>query len=54
MIDKNTNEVVKIFSTKIEASLFLDKGTQGSRHIWEVCNNKRKTAYGYKWKEIKE
>ena len=54
MINKDTNEIIKIFPSKTDASLFLGKGRQGSRHIWEVCNNKRKTAYGYKWKEIKE
>lgn len=54
MIDITTDKIIKIFSSEAEACLFLGKERQGSRHIWEVCNNKRKTAYGYKWKEIKE
>lgn len=49
-IDKNTNEILNIFSSLKEAYNFL--GKQHSGHIASVCNNKRKTAYGYKWKYI--
>ena len=47
-IDKNTNEIIKIFSTVGEA----DKATGGSKHIGSVCQGKRKTAAGYKWKYV--
>lgn len=49
-IDKNTNEILNIFPSLKEAYNFL--GKQHSGHIASVCNNKRKTAYGYKWKYI--
>lgn len=49
-IDKDTNEILNIFSSLKEAYNFL--GKQHSGHIASVCNNKRKTAYGYKWKYI--
>lgn len=48
MLDKNTSKELKIFSCLNDAYDFLDKPNKG--HISEVCNNKRKTAYGYKWK----
>lgn len=47
-LDKNTEEIINIFSTIGDANKFLNK--QNSGHISEVCNGKRKTAYGYKWK----
>lgn len=49
-IDKDTNEILNIFSSLKEAYNFL--GKQHSGHIASVCNNKRKTAYGYKWKYV--
>ena len=49
MLDKNTLEILKVFNSLNEAERFLDK--PGSRrHISEVCQGKRQTAYGYKWK----
>lgn len=50
MIDKKTNEVIKEFPSIKEAGRFLGK-TAG--HINEVVHGKRKTAYGYKWREKK-
>lgn len=50
MIDKNTNKILKVFSSKTEAFKFLNK--QSSGHIDAICKGKRKTAYGYKWKEL--
>jgi group I intron endonuclease len=51
MIDKNTNEVLKEFDSTTEAETFLNaKG----KHVSCCCNNKRKTAYGYKWKYKEE
>lgn len=49
MLDKKTLEILKAFASLNEAERFLDK--PGSRrHISEVCQGKRQTAYGYKWK----
>lgn len=50
MIDKDTNEDLKIFSSITQAYDFINK--QHSGHIASVCNGKRKTAYGYIWKLI--
>lgn len=47
MIDKNTGEVLQIFPKIIDAYKFLGKAK--SSHIQEVCQGKRKSAYGYKW-----
>ena len=53
MIDKDTEEILNVFPSYNAAERFLNK--PGSRrHITEVCQNKRKTAYGYKWKAIKK
>ena len=47
MIDKYTNEVLREFKSTAEAETFLNaKG----HHVSCCCNNKRKTAYGYKWR----
>ena len=50
-LDKNTEEVIKIFSSCEEAERSFDK--RGG-HISQVCQGKRKTANGYKWKYIEE
>lgn len=49
MIDKITNEIVKVFNGTHEAGRYLGKSHQ---HIQEVCQGKRKSAYGYLWKYI--
>lgn len=47
MLDKKTDEILKEFNSATEAEDYLNaKG----HHISCCCNNKRKTAYGYKWK----
>lgn len=51
MCDKDTKEVLKIFSSMREAGRFLNKKSS-DWHISEVCKGKRKTAYGYSWKFI--
>ena len=51
MLDKDTLEILKSFSSLKEAERFLGKSS-GPNHIAEVCQGKRKTAYGYKWKKI--
>lgn len=45
-MDKNTNEIINIFPSVKMAENFTGNG----RHIASVCNGKRKTAAGYKWK----
>lgn len=50
MLDKNSLEIIKVFPSLKEAYNFL--GKQQSGHIASVCNEKRKTAYGYSWKYI--
>lgn len=47
-LDKNTEEVISIYPSIQEAYNAL--GKQHSGHIAEVCNGKRKTAYGFKWR----
>lgn len=47
-LDKDTNEILNIFTSITEAYKSMNK--QHSGHIAEVCQGKRKTAYGYKWK----
>ena len=47
-LDKDTEEVLQIFSSLKEACESL--GKQSSGHIAAVCQGKRKTAYGFKWK----
>ena len=49
MIDKATNEIIKVFNGTHEAGRYLEKSHQ---HIQEVCQGKRKSAYGYLWKYI--
>ena len=58
MLDKNTNKVLKTFSSTREAARFiiqeqgLKSSSEGgySSHISEVCQGKRKSCQGYKWR----
>lgn len=47
MLDKKTEEIIMEFDSITEAALFLNVNSKGC-HIGDVCNGKRKTAYGYK------
>lgn len=49
-LDKKTMNIIQIFPSIEDAYNYLNK--QSSGHITEVCNGKRQTAYGYKWKYI--
>lgn len=49
-IDKTTDEIIKIFPSVTSA----DKAMGGNRHVSDVCRGKRKTAYGFKWKYVKD
>ena len=51
MIDKTTNQIIKIFTGTHDAAKYLGKTHQ---HIQEVCQGKRKSAYGYFWKYLKK
>lgn len=59
MCDKNTHELLKVFSSRNEAAQWLIdnkktncKKTTIGYHIIEVCNKKRKSAAGYYWEKI--
>ena len=60
MHDKETNELLKIFDSQMDAGRWLKENNKTedkklsrvSGRIGDVCNGKRKTAYGYKWKII--
>jgi hypothetical protein len=54
MLDKTTEEVIKIFSSTREATNYLNINRDGRVSINEVCRGKRKTAYGYKWRHLDE
>lgn len=49
-IDKNTNEIIRIFESIGDA----ERATGNGRHIASVCKGKRETANGYKWKYLNE
>lgn len=49
-IDINTNQIIKKFDSMASAGRKLQVNTG---HICQVCKDKRKTAYGYKWKYAK-
>ena len=49
MLDSRTKKILKTFQSAADAALFLgDK--EKSKHIGQVCNGSRVSAYGYKWK----
>lgn len=51
MIDKNTDKIIKEFSSRAEAIRYLGVASKGaSAHISAVCTGERESAYGYKWK----
>lgn len=53
MIDKDTGNIIKSFPSSFDAVRYI-KGESAKKsdkfHIDQCCNEKRKTAYGYKWK----
>ena len=51
MIDKITGKIIKVFTGTWDAGRYLGKGHQ---HIQEVCQGKRKSAYGYFWKYLED
>ena len=54
MIDKDTDEIIKEFSSRNEAIRYLGiTSKNAASHISAVCKGDRYTAYGYKWKDVK-
>lgn len=53
-LDKNTEEEINRFESIIEATKNLGLNNDCGSHISAVCNGKRKTAYGYKWKYLND
>ena len=51
MIDKETGQLLKVFCSGKVVGRWLGD-IRKIRHVSEVCNGKRKTAYGYKWASI--
>ena len=56
MLDKNTLKIIKVFDNMKDAARYIKEQTNStaelrgmSTHIREVCQGKRKTAYGYVW-----
>lgn len=47
-LDKNTNEILNIY----ESIAAAEKAVPCNGHITQVCNGKRKTAGGFKWKFV--
>lgn len=54
-IDKDTNEIIASYPTVVEANKAVGAASpQKNASINLVCNHKRKTAYGYKWRWVEE
>ena len=49
-IDIDTGEVINVFKSIAEASIGL--GKDYAPHIANVCNGRRKAAYGYRWEFV--
>lgn len=50
MLDRNTNSELFEFSSLASACRHCGKDCTYVSTITGVCNGKRKTAFGYKWK----
>lgn len=50
MIDKDTNQVIRIFNSIAEAKHFLNKKSSGP--ISNTLSGRQKSGYGYKWKKL--
>ena len=51
MLNKDTEEVIVIFNSIVEANLYLNKD-RNNKNIGLCLNSKNKTAFGYKWKYV--
>ncbi len=52
MIDKNSGEILMEFSSRSEASKYINPHNKNAEtHIGKVCKGERKSAYGYLWRD---
>ena len=51
-IDKDTNQIICIYSSMKEASLDNSNTDKNQSSIARVCSGERQTALGYKWSFI--
>lgn len=52
-IDKETGEILNTFNSAADAAEFIGKDRKnGGSAISAVCNGKKKSAFGYKWKRL--
>lgn len=49
MLDYTTSKVIRQFESISEACLFIGKDSSFASTIISCCNNKRYSAYGYRW-----
>jgi hypothetical protein len=52
MYDKQTDELIQVFHKLFEVTEYLGKNKNFAGCISECLNNKRRSAYGYKWKYV--
>jgi hypothetical protein len=50
MLDYNTKQEIKNFSSVSEACRYIGKDHTFASTISSVCNGKRNSAFNYKWK----
>lgn len=50
MLDKDTEEILKVFNSIKEAVLYINQKPSARVGISNCANGKIKTSYGYKWK----
>ena len=53
-IDKNTGEILNIFSSQNEAARILFNDVNHAKNISAACRRKINSAYGYKWKLVSD
>lgn len=53
MIDKNTDQVLMVFDSQKDAYRYFNKNIQ-SRGIRKALRDQNKTAFGYKWRYLKD
>ena len=52
MIDKTTDEILMEFPSRVAAGKYVNPESKNSdTHIGSACAGKRKSAYGYKWRD---
>ena len=53
MLDADTEEFIMRFSSRKAAARYLEiPSINAAAHIGDACRGKRKTAYGYKWRDV--